>query len=188
MEFRGKKVLIDKVRNGSAVEVELYYHPESGKTYQVDKEVLEFREETTKGREVPWQRFEEEEGFLASLRKDPQTILKITSETVLDALKSVQDTYNQSDVKKKIDKASKQAMQALEQTKVPHVAKKSYEAVDKTLDTFTGQKVLELVEERLTLQSRYNDILATKLDEALKRIEKLEAMLSKIQDPRLQKK
>lgn len=42
------------------------------------------------------------------------------------------------------------------------------------IDIITAQKHLNLVEERLTLQMRYNDILATKLDEALKRIEALE--------------
>ena len=33
---------------------------------------------------------------------------------------------------------------------------------------------LRLIEERLTLQMRYNDVLATKLDEALSRIKALE--------------
>lgn len=48
------------------------------------------------------------------------------------------------------------------------------EEVGRQLDTITGAAILKLVEERLELQARYNDILATKLDEALKRVEILE--------------
>lgn len=50
-------------------------------------------------------------------------------------------------------------------------------AARKTVDVFTGEKQLRLIEERLTLQMRYNDVLATKLDEALTRITELEARI-----------
>lgn len=44
-------------------------------------------------------------------------------------------------------------------------------------DTLSGAAILRLVEERLEVQARYNDLLATKLDEALRRIETLERQL-----------
>ena len=48
------------------------------------------------------------------------------------------------------------------------------------LDTVSGQKILEHMEERNVLQDKYNDILATKLEEALHRIEVLEKFLPKV--------
>ena len=42
------------------------------------------------------------------------------------------------------------------------------------MDVISGKKLLELVEQRLELQAQYNDVLATKLDEALQRIAALE--------------
>lgn len=47
------------------------------------------------------------------------------------------------------------------------------------LDVLSGQAMYELVQERLALQDRYNDLLATKLHEALERISELEKILSK---------
>jgi len=46
--------------------------------------------------------------------------------------------------------------------------------VDK-LDTLIGKQLLEMLETRLQAQDKYNDILATRLAEALQRIERLEA-------------
>ena len=48
--------------------------------------------------------------------------------------------------------------------------------VDK-LDELTGKRLVELFEKRLKLQDEYNDILATRLAEALERISNLEARL-----------
>jgi len=45
------------------------------------------------------------------------------------------------------------------------------------LDVVSGQAMYELVEERLSLQDRYNDLLAIKLHEALERIAELEKKL-----------
>ena len=42
------------------------------------------------------------------------------------------------------------------------------------LDLASGQAMYELVQERLSIQDRYNDLLAIKLHEALERIAKLE--------------
>lgn len=47
----------------------------------------------------------------------------------------------------------------------------------KQLDILSGKEVLAVVQARLDLQAKYNDVLATKLDEALNRIEALEARM-----------
>jgi len=52
---------------------------------------------------------------------------------------------------------------------------------DKGLNTISGKAMYELVRERLELQDRYNDLLATKLQEALDRIEDLEQRLDKVE-------
>ena len=49
------------------------------------------------------------------------------------------------------------------------------EDASEQLDKLSGKKILELVEKRLSLQDQYNDILATKLDEALTRLSILES-------------
>lgn len=49
--------------------------------------------------------------------------------------------------------------------------------VGDAFDTAAGKRMYRLVKERMELQDRYNDLLAVKLDEALKRIAVLEAKL-----------
>ena len=48
------------------------------------------------------------------------------------------------------------------------------EAVVERLDQVTGKQLVELLEQRLRVQDEYNDILATRLAEALERIAALE--------------
>lgn len=52
------------------------------------------------------------------------------------------------------------------------------DAVKEKLDSATGQKMYDLVKERLAVQDQYNDVLASKLHEALQRIEKLEGIIN----------
>lgn len=54
-------------------------------------------------------------------------------------------------------------------------------AVVDRLDQVTGKQLVELLEERLRMQDEYNDVLATKLAEALERIAVLEG---KVRDER----
>jgi hypothetical protein len=62
-------------------------------------------------------------------------------------------------------------------TKAQHVA----EAASDTFDRVTGKAILDMVTAFLEEQSRYNDLLATKLDEALKRLDALEAAIRRKQ-------
>ncbi|WP_417804666.1 hypothetical protein [Thalassospira lucentensis] len=64
-------------------------------------------------------------------------------------------------------------------TNTPEFVKSTAGKVGSSFDTVTGAKLLEEVRAMVVLQEKYNDVLATKLEEALQRIEILEATLSK---------
>ena len=53
-------------------------------------------------------------------------------------------------------------------------AKTAVDAVGDGFDVVSGKKIMALLEERLELPAQYNDVLATKLEEALGRIATLE--------------
>ncbi len=61
-------------------------------------------------------------------------------------------------------------------------AKETVEAIgsqiSEKLDEISGQAMYQLVQDRLTEQDRFNDLLATKLSEALERILELEKRLA----------
>lgn len=62
------------------------------------------------------------------------------------------------------------------------ITEKAIKVGNKAIDskkTFTGEKALEELTKIINLQKCYNDLLATKLEEALKRIEVLEQRLDK---------
>ena len=65
--------------------------------------------------------------------------------------------------------------QAYAGSKLESKVKDTAGAVVGKLDQVTGKRLIELVEQKLKIQDAYNDVLATRLAEALKRIEKLEA-------------
>ena len=86
----------------------------------------------------------------------------------------LKEDYKQSNLKKRVNETASQAKEFLDENGVAEKATKAYGATQDHLDTVAGTKLLRLVEERLELQAKYNDILATKLQEALNRIEALE--------------
>lgn len=55
---------------------------------------------------------------------------------------------------------------------------KAQKNVTEFLDTASGQKIFNEMQKHIALQEQYNDVLANKLAEALKRIEVLEAKLN----------
>jgi hypothetical protein len=55
-------------------------------------------------------------------------------------------------------------------------------ATSNQLDVISGQKMYDLVQERVELQNEINDVLAFKLQEALNRIESLEKQLDTLKD------
>lgn len=65
----------------------------------------------------------------------------------------------------------------LEQRGVKQAFGSAAGAVVDRLDQVTGKQLVELLEERLRMQDEYNDVLATKIAEALERIATLEEKL-----------
>lgn len=65
----------------------------------------------------------------------------------------------------------------LDQRGVKKTIKDTSGAVVDKLDQVTGKRLVELLEAKLRVQGEYNDILATRLAEALDRIARLEARL-----------
>ena len=90
----------------------------------------------------------------------------------------VRQKYEDSGLKAAVDKTSTEVQTIFDEAGVADKAKMVASTVDEHLDTLSGQRLLQLVEERLSLQAHYNDILATRLDEALSRIQILEAKLN----------
>jgi hypothetical protein len=84
-------------------------------------------------------------------------------------------TYHESRLKHTVEETATWTKEHLDKTGVTEIASRVADTVGEEFDKISGKKILELVEERLALQARYNDILASKLDEALQRITALEA-------------
>jgi len=105
---------------------------------------------------------------------------KKVAEITTDAADTISEKYRQSPLQGKMDNAAGWTKEQLHRSGVAAAAKTVTEKTSDVLDTVSGQKILELMEERNVLQDKYNDILATKLEEALRRIEALEKLLPKL--------
>lgn len=89
----------------------------------------------------------------------------------------LKETYGESDLKKRVDEAVAHSKDYLDDKGITEKASQAYDATQEHFDRVSGAKILRLVEERGELQAKYNDILATKLQEALQRIEALEKVI-----------
>ncbi len=85
------------------------------------------------------------------------------------------DLYKSSGIDEKVTKTK----EFLDETGVTKKVNDVSDSVGNHFDVVSGTKQLILVEERLELQAKYNDLLAQKLDEALTRIAALEQSLKK---------
>ncbi len=77
----------------------------------------------------------------------------------------------------KLESAVKFVDSELDQRGTKKALKDTTGAVVGKLDQVTGKRLIELLEEKLRIQDAYNDVLATRLAEALERIAKLEAKI-----------
>jgi len=89
--------------------------------------------------------------------------------------------YDKSGAKTVVEKSTKETMDFMDRNGITDKAeagiKKLQEVTDiasENFDKVSGKRILEIVENRLILQTQYNDLLASKLEEALNRIEVLE--------------
>lgn len=92
---------------------------------------------------------------------------------------TVKETYEASQFKSQVNKQTETAKKILDDSGVSDIVGSISETATDQFDTVTGVKILALVEKRLELQAKYNDILAVKLEEALTRIQELETRINK---------
>lgn len=81
----------------------------------------------------------------------------------------VKKTYADTGIDGHVNKAAGAVAQAV---------KAGGEVIGEGLDLISGQRMFDLVQERMAVQDQYNDVLASKLHEALQRIECLEEALN----------
>ena len=94
-----------------------------------------------------------------------------TAEATRGAIETGKQAYSGSKLESAVDYIDGE----LDQRGAKKAIKDSTGAVVGKLDQFTGKRLVELLEEKLRAQDEYNDVLATRLAEALERIAKLEA-------------
>jgi hypothetical protein len=70
----------------------------------------------------------------------------------------------------------------LDQRGAKKAVKETAGAVVDKLDQVTGKRLIELLEAKLQTQDTYNDVLATRLAEALERVAKLEARVGELEN------
>ena len=124
--------------------------------------------------------------------------IKSTLEGVKDTIKNVADTDLASDLagglaavagasglgqaSQNIVSKAKDLATEVQSKYIESGAKETVEAIgsqiSEKLDEISGQAMYQLVQDRLTEQDRFNDLLATKLSEALERILELEKRLA----------
>lgn len=103
--------------------------------------------------------------------KDMANKLSDASKKGYDHLKS---SYEKSEFKEGVSQASGVANDLLESSGIPKRLSQANQAIDEELNAISGKKVMDKLAAHIALQEQYNDVLAGKLEEALKRIEKLE--------------
>lgn len=99
------------------------------------------------------------------------------AQSIRNVGRKLADSAGSSKVIRSVTEVSGKTKSVVENSAVGKAAGRLSKNVGEQLDSVTGAKILALVEERLQIQSRYNDLLATKLEEALHRIAALELLI-----------
>ncbi len=116
--------------------------------------------------------------------KTPAGFFDGTTSKVGEMYKTAQDSFEQSKAKSKIDGTVSKTKDFLDEKGVTKKLASVAKTADEHLDVLSGQKILKQVEETLLLQEKYNDILATKLDEAISKIAELEERVGLVEKKR----
>lgn len=120
---------------------------------------------------------DKDKGFAERLKRAIDTSADLAA-TARDAANEV---YDSSGLREVVDQASEllgeHGQRLDEKTGLLTKARTAVDGASDTLDRVTGKAILEVVVSLAEQQGRYNDLLATKLDEALTRIAALEATL-----------
>ncbi len=116
------------------------------------------------------------------LKKKAMGFIKKASSVVSEKLDSAKNEYDKSEIKKVVDEKAKQTKDYLNESGVSDKVSEISDVASEHLDKVSGKKILDVVEERLSIQDEYNNILATKLEEALQRIDILEKELETLKN------
>jgi hypothetical protein len=121
----------------------------------------------------------------AEFKKNALDLLIKAKQTASEIKGKALDEYDKSGAKVEVEKRLRDAKSFLDENGITEKAEVGIKKVQElseiasdNLDKVSGKKILELVEARLSIQTQYNDILASKLEEALDRIRALEEKLS----------
>lgn len=170
-DFAGMLLKEKKIIEDAGLEIECYLNPKNNCFYQLNRKLMLYRIGDPQKKFGEWKNINK--ASLFDKMKMASTLLAERAvESAGDSLEVVADGCRASI--RQMESVSKKMADKLDDTKVPEFLSKTSAAVSDGFDTVTGEKILKLVEERLAIQAKYNDILATKLDEALRRIEALE--------------
>lgn len=101
------------------------------------------------------------------------------ADLTIDAAKHIADKSNQAFSATGLSSAVEYLDNALEERGIKDAIADATEAVGDKLDQVTGKQLVEMLEAKLRRQDEYNDIMATRLAEALQRIAALEKTLAK---------
>ena len=115
------------------------------------------------------------------IKKSALDIFNKVKETASGLKDKALDEYEKSGAKDEVDKKLGETKKYMDEKGITSKleegidrAKEVGEVAGEHLDKLSGKEILELVEQRLAVQTEYNDVLATKLEEALSRIAELE--------------
>ena len=115
------------------------------------------------------------------IKKSALDIFNKVKETASELKDKALDEYEKSGAKDEVDKKIGETKKYMDEKGITSKleegidrAKEVGEVAGEHLDKLSGKEILELVEQRLAVQTEYNDVLATKLEEALSRIAELE--------------
>ncbi len=111
------------------------------------------------------------------LKKSAKEWFKKATDVATETATAIKSEYDGSELKKNVDEKLKETEKVLDDLGVTEKASEISSYTSDQFDKVSGSKILELVEERLSKQDSYNDLLAEKLDEALNRVSELEKKL-----------
>ncbi|MCY4151380.1 MAG: hypothetical protein OXE94_03985 [Aestuariivita sp.] len=104
------------------------------------------------------------------------------SKQIASAVDEVRDKAKEFDEKNKITEKTletKEQITSAVAENTPEQVKLALEKISETSEVISGSKIMSDMTEALEIQRTFNDILASKLEEALNRISALEAILKR---------
>ena len=121
-----------------------------------------------------------------SIDKAKEMISKTSENTDEKILKGKNMLFKYLDdnpqIKEEINKHKELISEKYETTGTKDYVETTLTKTSDKLDIISGQKMYDLVKDKLALQDKYNDLLATKLVETLDKIKDLENRISKLEN------